>query len=80
MEWNFNVDGVYKPVARWQAGNPDANTEDAALWWLRGNGDVWSEWVTTDAGAAIQDALDSGEIPEGWPEEPSITPEPTPDA
>ena len=76
-EWDFNVDGVYKPVVRWQADNPDANTEDAAMWWLRGNGDVWSDWVTADAGAAMQSALDSGETPDGWPEEPSITPEPT---
>ena len=76
-EWDFNVDGVYKPVFRWQADNPDTNTEDAAMWWLRGNNDVWSEWVTSDASAAIQDALDSGEVPEGWPEGPSITPEPT---
>ena len=77
-KWDFNVDGVYKLVVRWQADNPDANTEDAAMWWLRGNGDVWSEWVTADASAAIQSALDSGEIPEGWPEAPNITPDPTP--
>ena len=77
-EWDFNVDGVYKPVVRWQADNPEANTEDAALWWLRGNNDAWSEWVTADASAAIQEALDSDEIPDGWPEAPSITPEPTP--
>ena len=76
--WDFNVDGVYKPVVRWQADNPEANTEDAALWWMRGNNDVWTEWVTTDASAAIQESLDSDEIPDGWPEAPSITPEPTP--
>ena len=78
-EWDFNVDGNFKPVVRWQSENPDANLEDAALWWLRENGDVWSEWVTADASATIQSALDSGEIPEGWPQEPNITPEPTPD-
>ena len=77
-EWDFNVDGVYKPVFRWQANNPDANTEDAAMWWLRENGEIWSEWVTEDAGAAIGDALDRGEFPDGWPEEPSVTPDPTP--
>ena len=75
-EWDFNVDGVYKHVVRWQTDNPGANTEYAALWWLRANSDVWSEWVTADARVAIQDALDSGEIPDGWPEAPSITPEP----
>ena len=77
-EWDFNVDGVYKPVFRWQANNPDANTEDAAMWWLRENSEIWSEWVTEDAGAAIGDALDRGEFPDGWPEEPSVTPDPTP--
>ena len=77
-EWDFNVDGVYKPIVRWQGANPDANTEDAALWWLRGNNELWSEWLTTDADAAIRDALNRNEIPDGWPEEPNITPEPTP--
>ena len=75
-EWDFNVDGVYKHVVRWQTDNPGANTEYTTLWWLRANNDVWSEWVTADARVAIQDALDSGEIPDGWPEAPSITPEP----
>ena len=78
-EWDFNVDGNYKPAFRWQAADPNANIEAAAMWWLRGNGDVWSEWVTSDASATIQSALDSGEIPDGWPQEPSITPEPSPD-
>ena len=77
-EWDFNVDGVYKPVVRWQADNPDANTEDAAMWWLRENSDLWSDWVTSDASASIQSALDSGETPDGWPEAPNITPDPTP--
>ena len=77
-EWDFNVDGVYKPIVRWQGDNPDANTEDAALWWLRGNNELWSEWLTADADAAIRDALNRNEIPDGWPEEPNITPEPTP--
>ena len=77
-EWDFNVEGNFKPVFRWLSENPDANLEDAALWWLRENSDVWSEWVTSDASAAIQSALDSREIPEGWPQEPNITPEPTP--
>ena len=76
-EWDFNVEEVYKPVVRWQADNPDTNTEDAAIWWLWENNDLWNEWVTADASAAIQDALDSGEVPAGWPEMPSITPEPT---
>ena len=77
-ELDFNVDGNYKPVVRWQSANPEANLEDAALWWLRENGDVWSEWVTADAGSTIQAALESGEIPDGWPQEPNITPVTTP--
>ena len=76
--WDFNVEEAYKPVVRWQVDNPEANTVDAAMWWLRGNNDVWSNWVTEDAAASIKAALDAGEIPEGWPEAPSITPEPTP--
>ena len=66
--WDFNVES-YKTVARWQHENPDADTNDAALWWLTGNADVWSVWVTDDAAAAIRSALDSNEIPEGWPDE-----------
>ena len=77
-EWDFSVEEVYKPIVRWQAENPDANTEDAAMWWLRGSNELWNEWVTEDAAASIQAALDAGGTPEGWPEEPSITPEPTP--
>ena len=56
-EWDFSGEEVYKPVVRWWADNPDANTEDAALWWLRENNELWSEWVIEDAGAAIREAL-----------------------
>ena len=77
-EWDFSVEEVYKPIVRWRVENPDTNTEDAAMWWLRGSNELWNEWVTEDAAASIQAALDAGETPEGWPEEPSITPEPTP--
>ena len=66
--WSFSIE-VYKSVAAWLQDNPDASAEDAALWWLNGNADVWGQWVTEDAAAAIQAALDAGEIPEGWPEE-----------
>ena len=45
----------------------EATANDAALWWLNGNADVWSEWVTPEAAAAIDAALMAGEIPEGWP-------------
>ena len=66
--WDFNVES-YKAVARWQHENPDADTNNAVLWWLTGNADVWSRWVTDDAAAAIRKALKNNEIPEGWPDE-----------
>ena len=65
-EWGFNIDR-FKEVAAWQNDNPDAAINDAALWWLNGNTDVWSNWVTNDAADAIQEALDANETPDGWP-------------
>ena len=66
--WDFNI-AVYKEVAAWASENPDASTEDAALWWLSSNEDIWSGWVTADAGAMIKAALAANEKPEGWPSE-----------
>ncbi len=66
--WGFNID-IYKAVAAWQNENPDASTNDAALWWLNGNVAVWSQWITDDAADAIESALEANEIPEGWPTE-----------
>ena len=66
--WDFNV-GVYKEVARWQNEHSDATNNDAALWWLKSRSDIWSNWVTEDAAAAIQEALAANEIPDGWPTE-----------
>ena len=66
--WSFNI-AIYKGVAAWLQDHPDASPEDAALWWLNGNAGVWGQWVTEEAAAAIQAALDANEIPEGWPEE-----------
>ena len=67
-KWDFNID-VYKAVASWQSDNPDASTNDAALWWLNNNTGTWGSWVTTEASEAVQDALDNNEIPDGWPTE-----------
>ena len=64
--WNFNI-SVYGTVAAWQQDNPDASTEDAALWWLKGNADAWGAWVSPEARTAIQAALDANETPDGWP-------------
>ena len=54
--WGFHID-LYNEVAAWQNENQDASNEDAALWWLNGNVDVWSSWVTNDAADAIKEAL-----------------------
>ena len=66
--WDFNTD-IFKEVARWQSDNADASTNDAALWWLKGNTDLWSGWVTAEAAEAITTALDANETPDGWPTE-----------
>ena len=66
--WDLNI-GVYKAIAQWQRENPDASANDAALWWLKSSAGVWNGWVTADAAAAIQSALDANEIPDGWPTE-----------
>lgn len=64
--WTFDIDR-YKTVASWANDNPDATVNDSALWWLKGNEDVWSTWVTDEALASIQAALASDNIPDGWP-------------
>ena len=66
--WDFNID-VYKAVAAWQSKNPDASTNDAALWWLNDNVDVWSKWTTAEAAATVEAALKANETPDGWPTE-----------
>ena len=65
--WDFNVEEVYKGVARWQVENADASIEDAALWWLGSNEDKWSGWVTAEAAAGVRAALAAGESADGWP-------------
>ena len=66
--WEFDID-KYKNVAKWMSENEEATANDAALWWLSGNADVWGGWVTSDASAAISAALAANEIPDGWPTE-----------
>ena len=65
-KWDFNID-IYKEVAAWLSDNPDAETNHAALWWLKTNADIWTGWVTSEAAAGIMSALDANEIPDGWP-------------
>lgn len=64
--WSFDIE-TYKAVANWQLDNPNADSNDAALWWLSNNDAVWSQWVTDDAAAAVSTALEAGEVPSGWP-------------
>jgi ABC-type proline/glycine betaine transport system substrate-binding protein len=66
--WDFNIE-VYKEVAAWLQENPDADVNDAAIWWLNSKVDVWQDWVTDEAAEAIQAALAANEIPDGWPSE-----------
>ena len=66
--WKLDIN-LYKEVAIWQRDNPEAGTNDAALWWLRARADLWSGWVTGNAAVDIQAALDADEIPDGWPKE-----------
>ena len=64
--WDFNIE-VYKSVARWMHQNEGASEHEAALWWLNNNVDIWSQWVTEEAAAAVQESLSAGAIPGGWP-------------
>ena len=66
--WGLNIQ-VYSTIAQWQRENDGASSNDAALWWLKSNPDIWTGWVTADAAAAIQSALDANETPDGWPVE-----------
>ena len=65
--WDFNI-GVYKAVAQWTDAN-DATVEEAAMAWLENEGDLWMSWVSDEAAAGVQAALDSGMEAEGWPEQ-----------
>ena len=66
--WEFDI-STYQVVASWQRENPEADANDAALWWLNGNADTWKAWVTPEAATAISAALAANEIPDGWPKE-----------
>lgn len=63
--WDLGID-TYKAIVRWQGANPDASAEDTAIWWLNSN-DTWEGWVTADAKAGVQAALDARETADGWP-------------
>ena len=46
--WTFDIP-QWQLVVRWKLENPNADTNDSALWWLTNNEDIWSTWVTDDA-------------------------------
>ena len=58
--WYFDVDTHLRETVRWQVANPDASTEEAALYWLSNNVDTWSNWVTHEAAARILANLPAG--------------------
>lgn len=64
--WDFSI-ATYKQVAAWLRDNPDADSNDAAMWWISNNEAVWSEWVTDEAATGIAAAVEAGETPAGWP-------------
>lgn len=68
MLQNWDLSAVhYTALSIWRIDN-DASYADTAIWWLKENDDVWRQWVTEDAAAAIQAALDAGERADGWPD------------
>ena len=67
-QWSFDIP-QFGTVVAWQQDNPNADTADSALWWLNNNENVWSAWVPDDIADAVQESLDEGVIPVGWPTE-----------
>jgi glycine betaine/proline transport system substrate-binding protein len=38
----------------------EATVEQAAIWWLENNEDIWTEWATDEAVEGVQEALEAG--------------------
>ena len=64
-QWAFDI-GEYQSVLRWMDDN-DATVEEAALNWLRKEGETWKFWVTEAAYVGVQAALAAAVDAEGWP-------------
>ena len=60
--WDFSIDVHLRSVVRWLDSNPGASLEDAALYWLGNNVDVWESWVTEEAANGIMAALSATAI------------------
>ena len=54
--WDLNV-GRYRPIAKYMADNPDAGIQGAAIWYLKNNEPVWSQWVPADVAEKVNEAL-----------------------
>ena len=65
--WDFNLD-AYETAVRWRYDTGVTDPNSMALWWLESNSELWSEWVTAEAAANVQAALDRGETAAGWPD------------
>lgn len=63
--YSINVD-IYQKIFAWMYAN-EASENEAALWWLVNHPEIWREWITEEAAAAVMLALEAEEIPDGWP-------------
>ncbi len=55
QNWEFTIN-IYKGIFQWMDANPGSEPSEAAIWFLNNN-NVWEDWVTTDAVAAVKAAL-----------------------
>ena len=81
-KWDFDID-AYKAIVKWQDATGVTDSTSAAVWWIESNSALWSGWVTDDAAANVQAALDRGETAAGWSRViampiPTATPRPEP--
>ena len=58
QNWEFSID-VYKTIFQWIDANPDSEASDAARWFLNNN-KAWESWVTPEAAAKVNAALEAG--------------------
>ena len=56
QNWSFDVP-TYRTIFSWMNANPGSEASDAARWFLNNN-TVWQSWVTPEAAARINAALE----------------------